>query len=71
MPWRWDGQPVVLVSRAWDEAGNAQPTRAEFVAARGETQAPVRSPLAFPNQHYNSTTSWAIDSNGEIKHVYA
>src|SRR5438034_54588 len=71
MPWRWDGQPVVLVSRAWDEAGNAQPTRAEFVAARGETQAPVRSPLAFPNQHYNSTTSWGIDSNGEIKHVYA
>ncbi len=71
MPWRWDGQPVVLVSRAWDEAGNAQPTRAEFVAARGETQAPVRNPLGFPNQHYNSTTSWAIDSSGEIKHVYA
>ena len=22
MPWRWDGQPVVLQSRAWDEAGN-------------------------------------------------
>jgi sulfane dehydrogenase subunit SoxC len=71
VPWRWDGQPVVLVSRAWDEAGNAQPTRAEFVAARGETQAPVRNPLGFPNQHYNSTTSWGIDSNGEIKHVYA
>jgi len=27
MPWRWDGQPVVLQSRAWDEAGNVQPTR--------------------------------------------
>jgi sulfane dehydrogenase subunit SoxC len=71
MPWRWDGQPVVLLSRAWDEGGNVQPTRAEFVAARGETQTPVRSPLAFPNQHYNSTTSWSIDSKGEIKHVYA
>ena len=22
MPWRWEGQPVVLQSRAWDEAGN-------------------------------------------------
>jgi sulfane dehydrogenase subunit SoxC len=21
MPWRWDGQPAVLQSRAWDEAG--------------------------------------------------
>jgi sulfane dehydrogenase subunit SoxC len=71
MPWRWDGQPVVLQSRAWDEAGNVQPTRAEFVAARGQTEKPVASPLAFPNQHYNSITSWGIASNGEIKHVYA
>jgi sulfane dehydrogenase subunit SoxC len=62
---------VTLLSRAWDEAGNAQPTRAEFVAARGQTERPVTSPLAFPNQHYNSFTSWAVDSKGEIKHVYA
>src|SRR6266700_4964362 len=71
MPWRWDGQPVVLQSRAWDEAGNVQPTRAEFVAARGQTERPLASPLAFPNQHYNSITSWGIDGKGEIKHVYA
>jgi sulfane dehydrogenase subunit SoxC len=70
MPWRWDGQPAVLVSRAWDEAGNSQPMRAEFVAARGQTHEPLKSPLAFPNQHYNSTTSWGVGSNGEIKHVY-
>jgi len=31
----------------------------------------VASPLAFPNQHYNSITSWGIGSDGEIKHVYA
>ena len=70
-PWRWDGRPVVLQSRAWDEAGNAQPLRAEFVALRGETKRPVASPNAFPNQHYNSLTSWAIDSSGSIRHVYA
>jgi sulfane dehydrogenase subunit SoxC len=28
MPWRWDGSPAILQSRAWDEAGNVQPTRA-------------------------------------------
>ena len=69
-PWRWDGGPAVLQSRAWDEAGNAQPLRADFVAQRGELKAapPV---LAFPNQHYNSITSWAIDGKGEVKHVYA
>ena len=71
MPWRWDGQPAVLQSRAFDEAGNVQPTRAEFVAARGQTDKPLTTPLAFPNQHYNSITSWGIDSKGEIKHVYA
>jgi len=71
MPWRWDGQPVVLQSRAWDESGAVQPLRAEFVAARGQTSQPVTSPLAFPNQHYNSLTSWAIDGKGEVKHVYA
>jgi sulfane dehydrogenase subunit SoxC len=71
MPWRWDGQPAVLQSRAWDEAGNVQPLRAEFVAARGQTREPMTNPLLFPNQHYNSITSWGIDSKGEIKHVYA
>jgi sulfane dehydrogenase subunit SoxC len=71
MPWRWDGQPVVLQSRAWDESGAVQPTRAEFVAARGQTSAPLTNPLAFPNQHYNSITSWGVDSAGSIKHVYA
>ncbi len=71
MPWRWDGQPAVLESRAWDEAGNDQPLRAAFIAARGQTDKPVTSPLAFPNQHYNSITSWGVDSSGGIKHVYS
>lgn len=71
MPWRWDGQPAILQSRAWDEAGNVQPLRAEFVAARGETRQPLTNPLLFPNQHYNSITSWAVDRKGEITHVYA
>jgi sulfane dehydrogenase subunit SoxC len=71
MPWRWDGQPAVLTSRAWDDSGAMQPLRADFVAARGETKTPVKTPLAFPNNHYNSLTSWSIDGKGEIKHVYA
>ena len=70
MPWRWDGGSAILQSRAWDEAGNAQPLRAQFVAERGEAEK-VASPLAFPNQHYNSITSWGIDAKGEVKHVYA
>ncbi len=34
-PWRWDGQPAELVSRATDETGYVQPTVHELVEARG------------------------------------
>jgi len=69
-PWRWDGGPAVLQSRAWDEAGNFQPTREQIVAHRGEATR-VPSVNGFPNQHYNGPTSWAVNSDGEVKHVYA
>ena len=71
LPWKWDGSPAVLQSRAWDEAGNVQPTRAEVIARRGQTKAPVTNATGFPSQHYNGPTSWAVDRNGEIAHVYA
>jgi len=70
-PWNWNGGPAILQSRAWDEAGNVQPLRADFVAVRGQTARPVTNPLAFTNQHYNSITSWAVDPSGQVKHVYA
>ncbi|MBM3821141.1 MAG: sulfite dehydrogenase [Acidimicrobiia bacterium] len=71
LPWRWDGQPVVLQSRAWDEGGNAQPTRAEIIARRGQTAKPVTNPMAFPSQHYNGPSSWAVDASGEVRNAYA
>jgi sulfane dehydrogenase subunit SoxC len=70
IPWRWNGGPATLQSRAWDEAGNAQPTRAQIVAERGETKTVPRV-TGFPSQHYNGVTSWAVDGKGEVKHVYA
>jgi sulfane dehydrogenase subunit SoxC len=70
MPWRWDGQPAVLTSRAWDDSGAVQPLRADFVALRGQANK-VPNVLGFPNQHYNSLTAWGVESSGEIKHVYA
>jgi sulfane dehydrogenase subunit SoxC len=70
MPWRWDGRPVTLQSRAWDEAGNVQPTREQFLAERGPalTNPPV---VAFPMEHVNTITSWSINEKGEVAHVYA
>jgi sulfane dehydrogenase subunit SoxC len=69
LPWRWNGGPATLQSRAWDESGEVQPTRAEFIVARGELAKPPPV-LGFNNQHYNSITSWGVGSNGEVKHVY-
>ena len=70
LPWEWKGQPAVLTSRAWDEAGHEQPLRADFVAIRGETKKPLNRP-GVPSPHYNATTAWGIDANGGIAHVYA
>jgi sulfane dehydrogenase subunit SoxC len=70
MPWQWNGGPAVLQSRAFDEDGNVQPTRAEFVAARGQLPS-VPSLLAFENHHFNAITSWAVNQGGQVRHAYA
>jgi sulfane dehydrogenase subunit SoxC len=61
MPWRWDGRPSVLQSRAIDEAGNVQPTRAALMAARG----------AQYRYHYHAIQSWSVAAAGEVSNVYA
>jgi len=70
MPWRWDGGPAILQSRAWDEAGNVQPTRAQIIGERGEVKT-VPAVTSFPSQHYNGPTSWGVERDREVKHVYA
>ncbi len=69
MPWTWDGSPSVLMSRATDEAGNLQPSRAAFMAERG---APKVSPNvnAFPMEHCNLVSSWGVSAKGEVTNVY-
>jgi sulfane dehydrogenase subunit SoxC len=60
MPWRWDGSPSVLTSRAVDESGAVQPTRAALMAERG----------ANYRYHYNAIQSWNVTAAGEIGNVY-
>ncbi len=69
LPWRWDGGPAVLQSRAWDESGDVQPTRAEILAWRGRNP-DVPRVTAFPSHHYNGPTSWAVSADGVLSHVY-
>ena len=61
LPWRWDGSPSVLMSRAIDETGAVQPTRAALMAGRG----------AQFRYHYNAIQSWNVSAAGEVSNVYA
>lgn len=61
LPWRWDGEAVVLQSRARDEAGNVQPTRTALLGSDGSNSI----------YHYNAIQSWAVASNGEVSNVHA
>ena len=56
LPWRWDGQPGTLMSRAVDETGYTQPTFAEFRSKRGPGT----------DYHFNYIRSWVIDGDGQV-----
>ena len=60
-PWRWNGSPAVLQSRATDDAGMVQPTRTQLMAERG----------ARGVYHYNAIASFGINEKGEAANVYA
>ena len=61
IPWRWDGTSATLQSRAIDETGTVQPTRAALIAKRGRAG----------YFHYNAIVSWQVSEDGELSHVYA
>src|SRR4051794_599762 len=59
--WQWNGAPAMLQSRATDETGMVQPSRAQFIADRG-----LRG-----NYHYNAIATWRIDEKGDANNAYA
>jgi len=60
LPWQWDGRPSVLMSRATDETGEVQPTRAAWLAQY--------APGQF--YHFNGIQSWGVEADGTVKNVY-
>lgn len=61
IPWRWNGQPAVLQSRAVDETGYVQPSRQALLAQRGR----------HGFYHYNAIVAWRVGADGRVTHVYA
>jgi sulfane dehydrogenase subunit SoxC len=60
LPWHWNGSPSVLMSRATDDKGGGQPTRASWVAQYAPGQ----------GYHFNGIQSWSIEADGTVKNVY-
>jgi sulfane dehydrogenase subunit SoxC len=61
LPWQWNGQRALLQSRAIDEKGRVQPTRAVWLAQY----------MPQPRYHNNSIQSWSVEADGSIANVYA
>jgi len=58
--WQWNGGPAQLQSRATDDTGMVQPSRAQFIAERG----------LQGYFHFNAVQTWAIDEKGEASNAY-
>ena len=56
MMWEWKGAPTVLMSRAVDETGAEQPTRAEFQKVRGRGT----------DFHFNHIRAWKVAADGRV-----
>ncbi len=59
LPWRWDGKPALIMSRAVDETGHIQPTYSELRKVRGSRSV----------YHNNAIQTWLIEESGEVKNV--
>ncbi|GJE28146.1 sulfite dehydrogenase [Methylobacterium organophilum] len=59
LPWRWEGGPARLLSRARDETGYVQPSRDALVSVRG-----TRS-----YYHNNAVFGWSVAQGGAVTHA--
>jgi len=59
IPWRWDGKPAFLESRAVDETGFVQPTLAALRQVRGTSSV----------YHNNAIQTWQVKPDGSIYDV--
>lgn len=54
--WEWNGNPAVLLSRAMDDTGYTQPTRAVFEKGRGKGT----------DFHFNYIRAWRVSADGRV-----
>lgn len=60
IPWRWNGGPAMMQSRARDSAGNVQPTRSAALARFHRRNI----------YHYNGIQSWRVSADGSVQNAF-
>jgi sulfane dehydrogenase subunit SoxC len=61
LPWRFDGRPATIASRAIDESSYVQPTREALIAVRGTNSI----------YHFNGIKYWSVRADGTVSNVDA
>ncbi len=61
LPWNWEGQECVLLSRSRDESGAIQPSLEELIAQRGHNS----------QYHCNRIKGWQVAGDGSITNAEA
>ena len=56
--WNWNGKPAMLLSRATDETGAVQPTRADYQRVRG----------IGTDFHFNYIRGWSVARDGAVSY---
>ena len=56
----WNGEEIIIQSRCIDHNGYVQPSRKEFLGIMGYNA----------KYHFNAITSWKINKDGSVDHVY-
>jgi len=59
LPWKWEGSPAQLQSRATDDTGYVQPKRSQLVDVRGLNS----------YYHYNGIQAWQVAQDGAVTNV--
>lgn len=59
LPWRWQGEPAQLASRATDDTGVVQPTHDALLQERD----------ARSYYHYNAIQNWRVAADGAVSHA--
>lgn len=59
LPWEWNGEPALIMSRAMDETGYVQPTLKQLREKRG----------LWSIYHNNGIHTWHLTKSGEVENV--